>query len=82
MWQHLQLDSELELDLCNILNWGRKWLFDFNAEKFSLKKFNASMHLTVRSNCGAIDVKKKNESVLNGKSFFHVLGLSFYYNLD
>ena len=82
LWQHLQLDSELELDLCNIVDWGRKWLFDFNAEKFSSKKFNASMHLTVRSNCGAIDVKKKNESVLNGKSFFHVLGLSFYYNLD
>ena len=70
LWQHLQLDSELELDLCNIVDWGRKWLFDFNAEKFSLKKFNASMHLTVRSNCGAIDVKKKmNQFLMENRSF-------------
>ena len=34
MWQQLEeLASELESDLRDIMDWGRKWLFDFNAEK-------------------------------------------------
>ena len=32
-WQKLQLASELEYDLCDTVDWGRKLLVDFNAEK-------------------------------------------------
>ena len=32
-WQQLELASELEPDLEGTVNWGRKWLVDFNAGK-------------------------------------------------
>ena len=31
LWQQLELASELESDLQDTVNWGRKWLVDFNA---------------------------------------------------
>ena len=34
--QHLQLFSELESDLRDTVDWGRKWLADFNARKNSI----------------------------------------------
>ena len=33
LWQQLELASELESDLRNTVDWGRKWLVDFNAGK-------------------------------------------------
>ena len=33
MWQQLESASELESDLRDTVNWGRKWLADFNAGK-------------------------------------------------
>ena len=33
LWQQLELASELESDLQYTVDWGRKWLFDFNAGK-------------------------------------------------
>ena len=33
LWQKLELASELESDLQDTVDWGRKWLVDFNAEK-------------------------------------------------
>ena len=33
LWQQLELASELESDLWNTVDWGRKWLADFNAGK-------------------------------------------------
>ena len=33
LWQQLELASELESDLRDTVDWGRKWLVDFNAEK-------------------------------------------------
>ena len=35
MWQQLQLASKLESDLRDTVEWGRKWLVDFNAEKLN-----------------------------------------------
>ena len=35
LWQQLELASELESDLRDTVDWGRKWLVDFNAEKTS-----------------------------------------------
>ena len=42
LWQLLELASELECNLRDTADWGRKWLVDFNAEKISW------FHLTSR----------------------------------
>ena len=36
MWQQLELAPELESDLRDTVDWGKKWLVDFNAGKLSL----------------------------------------------
>ena len=51
LWQQLELASELESDLRNTVDWGRKWLVDFNAGKTELVSFDWS------NNTGAIDVR-------------------------
>ena len=51
LWELLELTSELELDLRDTVDWGRKWLLDFNAEKTQLVSFNQS------NNTGVIDLK-------------------------
>ena len=51
LWQQLELASELEFDLRDTVDWGRKWLVDFNAGKTRLVFFDSS------NNTGAIDVK-------------------------
>ena len=33
LWQQLELASELEYDLRDTIDWGRKWLLDFNPGK-------------------------------------------------
>ena len=57
------------------MDWGRKWLVDFNAGKTQLVSFNWS------NNTGAIDVKMDG-SVLEEKSSFKMLGLTFSSKLD
>ena len=51
LWQQLQLTSELEFDLWDIVDWGRKWLADFRATKTQLVSLDQS------NNTGAIDLK-------------------------
>ena len=51
MWQELKLASELEFDLQDTVDWGRKWLCDFNAGKTQLVLFDQS------NSTGATDVK-------------------------
>ena len=75
LWQQLQLASELECDLRDTVNWGRKWLVDFNAGKAQLVSFDQS------KNTGAIDVKMDG-SVLEEKTSFNMLGLTFSSKLD
>ena len=75
LWQQLQLASELECDLRDTVNWGRKWLVDFNAGKTQLVSFDQS------KNTGAIDVKMDG-SVLEEKTSFNMLGLTFSSKLD
>ena len=60
--------SEIESDLRDTVDWGRKWLVDFNGGKTQLVSFNWS------NNAGAIDVKM-NGSVLEEKSSFKILGI-------
>ena len=40
LWQQLELASELESDVQDIVDWGRKWLVDFNAGKTQLVSFD------------------------------------------
>ena len=39
LWQQLELASELESDLQDTVDWGRKCLVDFNAGKIQLVSF-------------------------------------------
>ena len=75
LWQQLELASELESDLRDTVDWGRKWLVDFIAGKTQLVLFDWS------NNTGAIDVKMDG-SVLEEKSSFKMLGLTFSSKLD
>ena len=52
--------SELESDLQDTVDWGRKWVVDVNAGKTQLVSFSRS------NNTGAIDVKMDG-SVLEEK---------------
>ena len=75
LWQQLELASELESDLRDTVDWGRKWLVDFNAGKTQLVSFERS------NKTGAINVKIYG-SVLEGKSSFNTLGLTFSSKLN
>ena len=67
--------SELESDLRDTVDWGRKRLVDFNAGKTQLVSFDGS------ENAGAIDVKMDG-SVLEEKTSFKMLRLTFSSKLD
>ena len=56
------------------MEWGKKWLVDFDAGKPQLVLFD-------QSNTGAID-GKMDESVLDEKSSFKLLGFSFSSKLN
>ena len=70
LWQQPELPSELESDLLDSLDGGRKWLNGLDAEKTQLVPLSQS------NNCGGIDMKI-DESALQEKSSFKMLGLSF-----
>ena len=57
------------------MDWGKKWLVDFNARKTQLVSFDLS------NNNGSIDVKMDG-SVLEKKSSFKMMGLTFSLKLD
>ena len=67
--------SELESDLRDTVDWGKKWLVDFNAEKTQLVLFDWS------KNTGVIDVKVDG-FVLEEKTSFKMLWLTFSSKLD
>ena len=73
--QQLELASELKSDLQDTVDWSRKWLVDINAGKTQLVLLDWS------NNTSAIDVKMDG-SVLNEKSCFKMLGLTFSSKLD
>ena len=60
LWQQLELASELESDPRDTVDWGKKWLVDFNAGKTQLVSFDRS------NNNGSIDMKMDG-SVLEEK---------------
>ena len=67
--------SELESDLRDTVDWGKKRLVDFNAGKTQLVSFGRS------NNTGAIDVKLDG-SVVEEKSSFKMLELTFSSKLE
>ena len=75
LWQQLELASELESDLRDTVDWGKKWLVDFNAGKTQLVSFDRS------NNNGSIDVKMDGP-ILEEKSSFKMLGLTLSSKLD
>ena len=75
LWQQLELASKLESNMCDTVDWGRKWLLGFGAEKTQLVLFDRS------NNTCAIDMKMDG-SVLDEKSSFKMLGLTFSSKLD
>ena len=75
LWQQLELAFELESGLRDTVDWGRKWLADFSAGKTQLVSFDRS------NNTGATDVKMDG-SVLEQKSSFKMLELTFSFKLD
>ena len=75
LWQQLELASELESDLQDTVDWGKKWFVDFNAGKTQLVSFHRS------NNNDSIDVKMGG-SILEEKSSFKMLGLTFFSKLD
>ena len=75
LWQQLELASELESDLRDTVDCGRKWLIGCNPGKTQLVSFDHS------KNTGAIDVKMDG-SVLEEKFSLKMLGLTFSSKLD
>ena len=70
------LNCLLNLNLIyKTLDWGKKWPGDFSAGKTQMASFNRS------NNNGSIDVKMDG-SVLEEKSSFKMLGLTFSSKLD
>ena len=74
-WQQLEVASELEYNLQDTVDWGRKWFIDFNVGKTLLVSFGRS------NNSEAIDVKM-NEFVPVEKPSFKMFRLSFSSKLD
>ena len=71
----LELASELESDLQETVEWGRRWFVNFSAGKTQPVLFDQS------NNTGAIDVQM-DRSVLEEESSFKMLGLTFSFKLD
>ena len=69
LWQQLELASELESDLRDMVDWGKKWLVDFSVRKTQLVSFDRSNYN------GSIDVKMIG-SILEEKSSFKMVGLT------
>ena len=60
LWQQLELVSKYESDLPDTVDWGKKWLVDFNTGKTQLVSFGWS------NNNDSIDVKMDG-SILKDK---------------
>ena len=73
--QQPELASELESDLQDIVDWGKKWLVDFNAGKTQLVSID-------QSNNNVFTDVKMDGSVLDEKSSFMMLGLTLSSKLD
>ena len=67
-WHYLELALKPESDLQELVDWGKKWLVDFNAGKTQLES------LDYLNNCSTIDLKMER-SIIDEKSSFKMLEL-------
>ena len=75
LWQQTELASELESDLLDTVDWGKKkWLPDFSAGKTQVVSFDQS------NNSG--ERVKMNMSILEENSSLKMLQLTFSHKLD
>ena len=75
LWQQLEMATELESDLWDIVNWGRKWLVDFNTGKTQLISFELSNE-TGYYWC------ENGQVCSGGKIIFNMLALPLSSNFD
>ena len=75
LWQQLELASKLKSDLQDTVDWGKKWIVDFNAGKTLLVSSD-------QSNKTGVVNKKMDGSVFVEKLSLKILGLSSSTNLD
>ena len=75
LWQQIELALQLVSNLRDMVNWDRKWLVNFNAQKNQVVSFD------LLYNYDAIDMKM-NGSVTENKSSYKLLALSFSSKLD
>ena len=75
LWQQLKLAFEFESDLRDTVDWGKKWLVEFNAGKTQLVLFD-------RSNNNGFNNVRMDGSVLEEKSSLKMPGLMFSSKLD
>ena len=64
LWQQLELASELESDLRDTVDWGRKWPVDFNAGKTQLVSFDQSNSTGVKMDGCVLEEKIKSLKML------------------
>ena len=78
LWRQLELVLESESDLRNTVDWGKKWLIDFNAGKTQLVSFDRSNN---NGSIITIDVKMDGP-FLEEQSSSKMLGLTFSSKFD
>ena len=76
MATQLELASELEYDLRDTVDWGKKWFVDFNDGKTQLVSFDRS------ENNGSIDVKMDGPVLEEKSSYDAGFDLLFYIELE
>ena len=54
LWKQLELASQLESDFRDAVDWGRKWLVDFNAGKTQLILFDWFISFLTQLNFGIL----------------------------
>ena len=64
LWQQLELAPELESDLQDTVDWGRKWLADFNAGKTQLVSFDWSSNIMLFMQKRWVCSLKKKQTLL------------------
>ena len=65
LWQQLEWASELEPDLRDTVDWGKKWLVDFNAGETQLISFDWP------NNNGSTDMKMDAGPILDNGAWVH-----------
>ena len=75
IWKQLEMSAELESDLRDTVEWGKRWQVTFNEGKTHLVSFDRSV------NSGGIDIRM-GEKMLEEESSFRMLGLSITSKLD